>query len=164
MTPQDELPAAVQYPSIQVQFSEPVVALKELGTPTDKSDVFSITPPLRGTFRWYGTSILGFESAEAAIPQKRYTVTVNPKLRSLKGNVLQGEHSFSFHTEELKLARIQPGYGRSLEGDYVNSSSVPPKLAQDIAVFFNAPVNAAVVSQRVQLRRCRRAKKSCACS
>jgi len=151
MTPQDELPAAVQYPSIQVQFSEPVVALKELGTPTDKSDVFSITPPLRGTFRWYGTSILGFESAEAAIPQKRYTVTVNPKLRSLKGNVLQGEHSFSFHTEELKLARIQPGYGRSLEGDYVDSSSVPPKLAQDIAVFFNAPVNAAVVSQHINV-------------
>lgn len=149
MTPQDELPAAVQYPAIQVQFSEPVVALKELGAKSDKSDVLTITPPLKGSFRWYGTSILSFESAEAAIPQKLYTVTVNPALRSLSGKTLQGPASFSFHSEELKIVRIQPAYAKAKEGSYVDSASVPPKLAQDIAVFFNAPVKASTTEKSI---------------
>ncbi len=151
MTPQNELPSQVKYPAIQVQFSEPVVALKELGKPSNSSDVLSITPPLKGVYRWYGTSILSFESSDEAIPQKEYTVTVNKDLRSVKGKQITGDLSFRFHTEELKITRIQPGYGEVLEKHTVNSDSVPPSIAEDIAVYFNAPVNAAVVKEGIRV-------------
>ena len=151
MTPQNELPSEVKYPAIQVQFSEPVVALKELGTPSNSSDVLSITPPLKGVYRWYGTSILSFESSDEAIPQKEYTVTVNKDLRSIKGTKITGELSYRFHTEELKLTRIQPGYGEVKENHSVNTESVPPSVAKDIAVYFNAPVNAAVVKDSIRV-------------
>ena len=45
--PNGELPSSVTFPAIQVQFSEPVVSLKELGEPSDKSDIFTIEPLVR---------------------------------------------------------------------------------------------------------------------
>ena len=73
-TPEEELPSSVKYPSIQVQFNSPVVPLEKLGEPTDKSDIVTINPPLKGVFRWYGTSLLAFDASDAVIPQKKYTV------------------------------------------------------------------------------------------
>lgn len=147
MTPEGELPSQVEYPAIQIQFSEPVVALKELGEQTSSSYVFSIDPPLKGVFRWKGTSVLSFESTDKTVPQKQYTVRVNPNLVSKNGHRISGQLEYNFHTEELKLNGIQPAYSAYKEGSYVDVSSVPPVLAKDIAINFNLPVNAAVVSK-----------------
>ncbi|MBQ9539113.1 MAG: hypothetical protein IJU95_07565, partial [Treponema sp.] len=62
MTPTGELPSQVKYPSIQVQFSEPVVALMALGKQSSTSEYLTIEPKLNGVFRWKGTSILSFDS------------------------------------------------------------------------------------------------------
>lgn len=149
MTPEGELPSQVEYPSIQIQFSEPVVALKELGEQESSSYVFSIEPPLKGVFRWKGTSVLSFDSTDKTVPQKQYTLRINPNLVSKKGNKISGKLEYTFHTEELKLNSIQPAYAAYKEGRYVDNSSVPPELAKDIALHFNLPVNAAVVSKTI---------------
>ena len=145
VTPQGELPASVKYPAIQIHFSQPVTELKALGNPTATSSIVSIEPKLKGVYRWYGTSILSFESDEEAIPQKTYTIKINPNTTSLKGNKIQGKTEYTFHTEDLKITSVHPGYGHEKNGQYVTRNNVPVQLAKDIAVFFNAPVNAAVV-------------------
>ncbi|MBQ7159776.1 MAG: Ig-like domain-containing protein [Treponema sp.] len=153
MTPQGELSSAVKFPSVQVVFSEPVVPLAKLGEPTDKSDVVTITPSVKGVFRWYGTSILSFDCADELIPQKKYTIQVNPKLTSLKGNSVSGQLTFSFQTEPLRLVYIEPGYRERTEKKiYVNSDDVLPEYARNIAVHFSAPVNPAVVSKYLHVR------------
>ena len=149
MTPLGELPSQVKYPSIQVQFSEPVVALKALGTQSSSSEYLTIEPKLNGVFRWKGTSILSFDSTDEVLPQKEYTVKVSPKTKSVKGNTITGQLEYGFHTEELKLTSVCPAYAEFKEGRYVNNSSVPLEAARDIGVFFNFPVNCAVVKDYI---------------
>lgn len=145
VTPQGELPSNVAYPAIQVQFSEPVVALKALGEPMTASDVVTIEPKLHGVFRWRGTSLLSFDASDEAIPQKIYTIKINPNLVSTKGTKISGQVAYTFHTEELKLTGVTAGYGEVQAGKSVAQNNVPPELAKDIAVTFNAPANAKVV-------------------
>ena len=152
-TPEDELPASVKFPSIQVQFSKPVVALQKLGEPSDKSDVFTIEPPIAGVFRWYGTSLLSFESSESVIPQKEYTIKINPKLTSTDGTKISGQTEYKFHSEELTITSVVPGYEEVKKGNYVDSEDVPVELARDIAVFFNSPVNASFVAKELTVEK-----------
>lgn len=139
--PGEELPSGVKYPSIQIQFSEPVIALQKLGEPTDKSPYVTIEPELKGVFRWYGTSLLSFDSTDPVIPQKEYTVKVAPDVTSSFGKKISGRLEYTFHTEPLKMTAIIPGYGEVQKGNYVDTDSVPPELARDIVLAFNAPVN-----------------------
>lgn len=140
-TPEEELPSSVKYPSIQVQFNSPVVPLEKLGEPTDKSDIVTINPPLKGVFRWYGTSLLAFDASDAVIPQKKYTVTINPSLKNTAGKTISGKLEYTFHTEPLYIKSIIPGYSSVLDGNYVDDNNLDMKLATDVAVFFNTPVN-----------------------
>ncbi|MDR1786569.1 MAG: hypothetical protein LBR23_08960, partial [Spirochaetaceae bacterium] len=89
--PQGELPAAVKFPAVYVQFSKPVVPLAALGEGGDSSPYMKITPPLKGVFRWYGTSLLAFESSEEVFPQHEYTVEVPQNVTPAEGEKLTGE-------------------------------------------------------------------------
>ncbi|MBO4320059.1 MAG: hypothetical protein J5857_06275, partial [Treponema sp.] len=149
--PGEELPTGVKYPSIQIQFSEPVIALQKLGDPSDKSPYVSIEPELKGVFRWYGTSLLSFESSEAIIPQKEYTVKVAPDITSAFGKSITGNLEYKFHTEPLKMTAIIPGYGEIQKGNYVDSDSVPPDQARDIVLAFNAPVNPDFIKTQLKI-------------
>lgn len=149
VTPAEEIPASVKYPSVQIQFSEPAVALQKLGEPTDKSDFVSIEPPIKGVFRWYGTSLLSFDAAEEAVPQKVYTIKVNKNAQSVTGKKIEGQLEYSLHPEELKLVSMVPGWADVKEGNYVDEGSVPLEAARDIMLSFNFPVNPAVVSSYV---------------
>ena len=135
--PNGELPSSVTFPSIQVQFSEPVATLKELGEPSDKSDIFTIEPPLKGVFRWYGTSLLSFESSDKVIPQKSYTVRINPKTKSAGGKTITGNLTYSFYSEKLKMLSVVPGYESMKKGVYIDYDNVPLKEARDIGIYFN---------------------------
>lgn len=148
VSPQGELSSSVRFPSVQVVFSEPVVPLSRLGEPTSKSDVVTIVPAVKGVFRWYGTSILSFDADDALIPQKKYTISVNPNLTSLKGKPLGGKREFSFQTEPLRLLSAEPGYtARTEKKIFVNSDDVLPEYARDIAVSFSNKVNPAFVEK-----------------
>ena len=84
--PAGQLPTAVKYPAIYVQFSKPVVSVAKLGQPSNTSDLRKIDPPLEGVFRWYGTSLLSFDASEGVIPQREYTVTLSDDIVSVDGS------------------------------------------------------------------------------
>jgi len=150
-TPEGELPANVTFPSIQVQFSEPVVALKELGKPTDKSDFVKIVPELKGTYRWFGTSLLSFECSDGIIPQKEYTIVVSDKTKSIGGEKITGQLEYKFHSEELKIASVLPGYEEVKKGHFIDTDDVPVEEARDIAIFFNLPVNLNTIIKEIEI-------------
>lgn len=110
VTPYGELSSTVRHPSIQIVFSKPVVALKKLGVPILKSEHVQITPKLEGVFRWYGTSVLSFDCADDLIPQKIYTVKINPQIVSVNGDKFSGQNEFNFFTEEIRMQSVVPGY------------------------------------------------------
>lgn len=150
-SPEGELPSTRKYPSIQVLFSQPVVPLAKLGEETDQSDVFTIDPPMNGVFRWFGTSMLSFECKDEIPPQTEYTVTVNPNLKSINGESLKGKNTFKFHSEELKPIFLRPAYKSVQEGEFIDRSSVPPELANSIALFFNYNVQADYIKDFIKI-------------
>lgn len=153
--PGDELPSEARYPTIQVQFSEPVIALHELGAVVEKSPYLSIEPELKGTYRWFGTSLLSFVSSEEVVPQKMYTVKVAPDIVSASGKQLTGQTEFSFHTEELKISSLIPGFQKFKDGKgttyYSEYYGVMITQAMDLGVCFNAPVNPDVVGKFLKI-------------
>ena len=153
--PGEELPADARYPEIQIQFSEPVIALQELGAVKEKSPYLSIEPELKGAYRWYGTSLLSFISSEEVIPQKAYTVKVAPDIVSASGKTLTGQTEFSFHTEELKITSLIPGFedfkngkGTTYYSEYWGVSTVK---AKDLGICFNAPVNPSTIQKYLKI-------------
>ncbi|MCR5762049.1 MAG: alpha-2-macroglobulin [Treponema sp.] len=151
VTPQGELSSSVRYPSIQIQFSEPVVPLQKLGEPSDTSDIVTITPAIKGVFRWYGTSLLSFESSERAVPQKEYSIQVSDKVTSVADRKISGNLSYSFYPEELKIVSVLPGYEDVKKGIFIDEENVAPSAAKDILVTFNFPVVANVVSEYIKV-------------
>lgn len=151
VTPQGELSSSVRYPSIQIQFSEPVVPLQKLGELSATSEIVSITPAIKGVFRWYGTSLLSFESSEQVVPQKEYTIKVSDKVTSVADRKITGNLTYSFYPEELKIVSVVPGYSDMKEGIFIDDENVAPSAAKDILVTFNFPVVSDVVSQYLKL-------------
>lgn len=152
-SPNGVIPAAVNYPSIQIQFSEPVVPLAKLGEPLKKISGIEISPSLKGVFRWYGTGLLSFDCEEALIPQKFYTLKISEKLESIHGNKISGQTEFSFHTEEIRMTSVEPGYTSRTEKKLsFNSNDIPPEYATDIAITFSNNVNAKVISEFISVR------------
>ena len=146
--PQGELSSEAVFPSIQIQFSEPVVALKKLGQPSNTSDAVTITPTVNGVFRWYGTSLLSFDCSDKLIPQKEYTIRINKNLTSINGNEISGQLEYTFRTQELALRSIQPGYTEQKQANrYLDAQDILPEYAKDIAVTFGNKVKGEVVSK-----------------
>ncbi len=145
--PRDELPAEVEKPGIFVMFSQPVVPLAMLGKPSGTSDIMSVSPPLGGVFRWYGTKLLSFESDAPALPQHEYTVTIHSDTRSLGGKRLEGDTTFSFRTEYLSVKEMFLGENRyrySLE-------DIPPEEEGRIHLVFSYPVNTGIIKEYLRV-------------
>ena len=144
--------STIQRPSIFVIFSQPMIPLASLGERSAVSPFVSIYPPVRGAFRWYGTSFLSFEAEEPLHAQQTYTITVAANAVSLSGNNISGERLFSFHTETLRLRSITPGEEWRERNDFrFNDNNVPPEAAREIRLFFNYPVLAADIQPYIQI-------------
>jgi hypothetical protein len=147
--PQGELPAEIKNPSIYVVFSQPVVPLAKLGDPIRESaGLFTIEPPLTGTYRWYGTKLLSFEPDSEYLPQQRYRITVSDQIKSLGGKSLQGDRSFSFETERLSVLEWRLGE----EDSWVNSYNAHPEDARYIRLIFSYPVNLDEIAKWIEVR------------
>ncbi|QQO10533.1 alpha-2-macroglobulin family protein [Breznakiella homolactica] len=147
--PLGELPHEIKNPSIYAVFSQPVVPLAKLGEPIrEDAGVFTIDPPLKGVYRWYGSKLLSFEPDEAVLPQHRYTVTVSDRLRSLGGKGLEGERSFTFETERLSVLSWQLGDPET----WVNIRSAHPDDARYITVVFSYPVELDEIAKWIEIR------------
>ena len=150
--PRGDYSSAIQRPSIYVIFSQPMIPLSSLGTPSADSPVMSISPPIKGTFRLYGTGFLSFEGDEPCRSQQVYTITVAANATSVYGEEISGERVFTFNTETLKIINLTPGEEfRKLTGFYFNNSNVPPEAAKKIGMEFNYPVQTADIVQYLEI-------------
>ncbi|MFP4562372.1 MAG: alpha-2-macroglobulin, partial [Spirochaetia bacterium] len=136
--PVDELPAEMEYPSVYVVFSQPVVPLSRLGRPMETSDIMEIDPPIEGVFRWYGTRLLSFDASERVVSQQIYRVSVDEAVTSLGGKELLGDTVFSFRSEYLTVRDFVVG---PLSDPASDPSDVPPDKAAEAVIIFSYPVN-----------------------
>ena len=161
--PVGDLPPDLKKPSIWVVFSQPVVPLAQLGKPVRDTGLLTIEPKLNGTYRWYGSRLLAFESDDESLPQYRYTVTVSDKFRSLGGKRLEGERVFTFETERLSLvswelgeARVGSEAGKTEtvfeEPVAVDPDDAHPDEARTIRLMFSYPVNLNEIAKWLELR------------
>jgi hypothetical protein len=150
--PRGEFSSAVQRPSIHVIFSQPMVPLASLGEQSSSSPLVSIYPPLRGSFRWYGTGFLSFAGDEPCQSQQTYTITVAENATSIHGTRISGERVFTFHTEALSIRSISPGEEfRRRTGFRFNNQNVPPEAARQIGIEFNYPIEADHIIQHLEI-------------
>ena len=146
--PQGVLPSEVKKPSMYVVFSQPVVPLAALGEPIRQdAGLFTIEPPISGTFRWYGTRLLSFESDTENMSQRQYKVTVSEKIKSLGGKSLEGNNSFSFETERLELLDWYLGRGDT----WVSPWDADPLEATNIRLIFSYPVNLDEIAKWIEV-------------
>ena len=150
--PRGDFSSTIQRPSIHVIFSQPMIPLASLGEQTSTSPFVSINPPLKGAFRWYGTSFLSFEGDEPCQSQQTYTITVAANAASLSGNRITGDRVFTFQTETLSIRSVTPGEEfRERTGMRFDNNNVPPEAAGKIGLLFNYPVQAADISQYIDV-------------
>ncbi|MCL2209109.1 MAG: alpha-2-macroglobulin [Treponema sp.] len=150
--PRGDYSSAIQRPSVYVIFSQPIVALASLGEQSASSPVISINPPIKGTFRWYGTNFLSFEGEEPCAAQQEYKITVAANVSSVYGNRLSGDRVFSFFTEALSVKNVIPGESFSKNNNmYFDNNNVPPPAARQISLEFNYPVQAGDISQYMEI-------------
>lgn len=101
--PQNQIPGEIATPQFYVEFSLPVKALAALDSPSSESSIMTITPPLAGVFRWYGTRNLSFEATEAANPTQIYTITISDSVTSLGEKLLREQKCFRPLERRVKL-------------------------------------------------------------
>ncbi|MDR0313515.1 MAG: alpha-2-macroglobulin [Treponema sp.] len=150
--PRGNYSSTIQRPSIYVIFSQPMVALASLGEQSNYSPVVSISPAIKGTFRWYGTGFLSFEGEEPCQSQQTYTITVADNARSMYGTVISGDRTFTFLTETLSIRSVNPGEEfRKTAGFNFDNRNVPPEAARQISLEFNYPVEASDIGQYLEI-------------
>lgn len=135
--PQQTVRAASEMPVFYVEFSLPVRSLTALEKPDASSDYMSITPPIAGVFRWYGTQMLSFEASEHAEPGVSYTITVKDGVRSLGGKELQGERVFRTKAEEMEFEHVLPAWTAESLCSYDSGTGLKPDDSRDILVRLN---------------------------
>jgi hypothetical protein len=90
-------------------FNQPMVALQ--GVPTDQgSGPVRTEPPLKGKYRWRGTTVLSFTPQDSLPYSTPYKVIIPAGTRSLSGAVLDKEVSWSFETPRPVLMGTVPYY------------------------------------------------------
>lgn len=136
--PQKQIPGEIATPQFYVEFSLPVKALAALEAPSSESSIMTITPPLAGVFRWYGTRKLSFEASEAANPTQIYTITISDSVTSLGGKTLAGAKEFQTIGALCKITSFRPGEKEGEPRPYVNDEiGIVKEKAKYIKIRFN---------------------------
>ncbi|HEU4522455.1 MAG TPA: Ig-like domain-containing protein, partial [Thermoanaerobaculia bacterium] len=139
--PSGEVATLAEANEVRVVFSEPMVVVGRIPQPVT-APFFRIEPAVKGTFRWSGTTTLIFTPDPGALPYaQQYTVTIERSARSVAGNTLDRDYSFSFTTPTIRLLRTQ-WYRKG-------GQSGAPVV---IGLRFNQPVEPQTVVRHLQLR------------
>ena len=150
--PQGKVVSESEFPSFYVVFSQPVRSLAALSDPTDKSDIMTITPPIKGVFRWYGTKHLAFEADEAADPATEYVITINKDTKSLGGMTLKGQTSFKTKAEQVSIKRLQGGYMEKGESAYSSTTGALPPYENRFYITLTYMVTPATFNELVSVK------------
>jgi uncharacterized protein YfaS (alpha-2-macroglobulin family) len=102
--PAGEIASLAEANEIRVVFSEPMVVIGRIPSPVT-APFFRVTPAIKGSFRWSGTTTLIFTpDPKAKLPHAtRYDVTIDASATSVFGNKLAAPHKFSFTTPTVRL-------------------------------------------------------------
>ncbi|HET7705847.1 MAG TPA: alpha-2-macroglobulin family protein [Thermoanaerobaculia bacterium] len=137
--PVGEVASMAEANEVRVVFSEPMVVVGRIPQPVT-APFFRIEPAVKGTFRWSGTTTLIF-TPEPLPYARQFNVTIDAGARSVAGNTLDRDYTFSFTTPTIRLLRTQ-WYRK---GDEAGAPLV-------IGLRFNQAVDAQVVARHLQLR------------
>ena len=137
--PRGELNAISHAQQIVVTFSEPMTALQAVPK-DDGSGPLTITPSVKGKYRWLGTSTLEF------IPEKQlpfatdFTVKIPAGTKAVSGKSLAQDYSWTFSTPRPRVISTDPGNGQ----DHVDTN-------RTIVITFNQPVDPQTIAQQVSI-------------
>ncbi len=140
--PTGEVASLAEANEIRMVFSEPMVTLGRIPAVVGASYV-RISPPISGTFRWSGTTILIFTpDPKRPLPYAtRYGVTVDTTATAVSGRRLSEAYTFEFTTPTVKLLRtISYRRGGRADAPFV------------VLLRFNQPVEGADVLQHLTAR------------
>ncbi|MGN0739368.1 MAG: MG2 domain-containing protein [Treponema sp.] len=148
--PANEIPGNMNRPVFFVLFSLPVKELAALSDDVDGKEIFTVTPPVKGKYRWTGSRQLNFIPEEELEPSQVYTIQVNSKLKSLDGAAISGELTFSSKAQSVEITSILPGSSMTRSFYYDKKSGVPVEYAGDLIVFLNSKINAKKFKEAVK--------------
>ncbi len=96
---------------VSITFSHPMVALDSQSALSQNTPV-TLTPAVKGQWRWLGTKTLVFEPKDHHLPMATaYTVTIPAGIKSASGLSLAKEVSFHFKTTPLRFRYLHPQGG-----------------------------------------------------
>ncbi|HEX9407139.1 MAG TPA: Ig-like domain-containing protein, partial [Thermoanaerobaculia bacterium] len=87
---------------VRVVFSEPMVVIGRIPAIVT-APFFHIEPPVKGIFRWSGTTTLIFTPDPRLPYATTFDVTIDQTAKSVAGNTLDRPYQFSFSTPRVKL-------------------------------------------------------------
>src|SRR3954471_2100956 len=128
--PTGEVASLEQANEIRVRFSEPMIAIG--AAPTEvAAPFFTVQPPIAGSFRWAGPTILVFTPNPATrLPLgTNYQVTIAASAAAPSGRRLQQAYTFTFTTPTVRLLSTRW---------YRNNVNQPAKIILN----FNQPIDA----------------------
>lgn len=138
--PQGEIPANMNKPEFYVSFTYPVKALTAVDDNPDGTSIFTVTPSVKGKYRWSGTRQLSFIPSEQLNPAQVYTITINDNLKNTDGVKIQGDKVFSTSTEPLRVIQSYPGTTMNKRYYYYSYSGLPLDKANNVVICMNHPL------------------------
>ena len=150
--PRTSVVSESRFPTFYVIFSQPVRSLSALDAPSATSEFLEITPAIKGTFHWYGTQHLSFEAEEAADASVVYTLKVDPSLKSIYGNKIQGETTFHTQAEPVKIKNLWGGYIKEELTAYDNTTGALPQYENRMLVRTNYLLKAESLADKLVIK------------
>ncbi len=93
-----------EFYSVVVIFNQPMVALQALPE-GDGTGPLTISPAVKGKYRWQGTNTLVFTPSERLPMASRFSVTIPAGLKSVSGATLTRPYQWTFETQRPKLIK-----------------------------------------------------------
>ncbi|MBE7437274.1 MAG: hypothetical protein HS115_02375 [Spirochaetales bacterium] len=121
-----------------IVLNHPVVPLARLEETT--TGAFTITPAVKGKFRWYGSRVSAFIPEQGYSPGTTYTIQVRKDLSALNGKKIQNVPAITFSTPPIKLNHTSPYKGSTIAYD------------THFTLYFNYPIDGATVKKHTRLQ------------
>ncbi len=130
--------------TVVLTFNRPVVALTALSDPrsAELPKPLHLTPEAAGRGEWLNTSIYVFTPERPLRGGTQYTATVPAGLTDTTGGLLAVDASWTFTTEQPKVAWTTPDSGETLVS--INTM---------VRIAFNMPIDGAAAADRFSLRK-----------
>jgi len=127
---------------IHVGFSSPVkrLATAESEPLIDGKTPFIIQPPVEGSFRWLGSTVVAFYPSKPLPMATSFEITVPAGIKSLTGKVLKEPFKWKFETERPAVEYSEPGDGYNW--------AIPE---EEVKICFNQSIEPAVLKSHTKI-------------